>query len=204
MKPNSIYIGDALDLIDKLDLSPKLIIFSPPELSETNMTLVGYKRFLDTIYRKCYDKLDSGILCSISTDRKIGGHIYLKHVDIINAVGKEPNLYKIWCKSLKANLFILNFAHILIWKKNKRINPILPDVFVSPTDKIKGYKTKDTFSSEVVKILIESFTKKNQLVVDPFIGTGKVAKICLETGRKFIGFELKRNNIKLCKEFIRK
>lgn len=42
---------------------------------------------------------------------------------------------------------------------------------------------------EMIEHLIELFSKKGSLVVDPFIGSGTTALACLHTGRDYIGIE---------------
>lgn len=197
MKRNKIYCGDALDLINDLEESPKLIIMSPPDLAETSFDLEEYRVFIDKIYKACYDKLDEhGVLASITTDRKMGGRIYTKHIDIINAIG-EPFNYKIWAKSLKTNLYILNYCHMLFFRKsskitNNKLSEFSPDVWLLELDKVKGYKNKDSFPTELVKRIVVNFTNSGDLVLDPFIGTGKTAVIAKSNNRDYIGFELDR------------
>jgi len=121
MELNKIYEGDSCCLIDELDKTPNLIIMSPPDIAETNYTLDQYKGFLRDIYIKCSEKLDeNGVMVSITTDRKMKGRIYTKHIDIINYTPLNLINYKIWAKSLKANLYILNFSHILCFSKSKK------------------------------------------------------------------------------------
>jgi len=97
-----------------------LIILHPPDLSETDFDMVDYKSFLTDIYTKCLNKLhQNGVLVSINTDRKSKG-IYAKHIDIFNIM-KNAHLtdYKILIKTLKANLFVPTFSHILCYKSQE-------------------------------------------------------------------------------------
>jgi DNA modification methylase len=41
-----------------------------------------------------------------------------------------------------------------------------------------------------MKILIENSTKKNDIVLDPFMGSGSTGVGCVNTGRDFIGIEI--------------
>jgi DNA modification methylase len=195
---NTIYLGDSLKLIDELELNPGLTIMSPPDMSSTNFSLEEYKIFINTIYKKCWNKTN-GTLVSITTDRKINRKVYCKHIDIINSIGLDPNFYKIWCKSLKCNFFILNYCHILVWQKNnsisKQIKEWLPDVFNMKVDRIKKYPMKDSFPSELIEIIINKFTEEGDLVLDPFFGSGKTGLICNKLKRNWIGFEIDKKYI---------
>lgn len=203
MEVNKIYCGDALNLIDEMDIKPNIIIMSPPDLAETNYKLTEYKEFINTIYSKCFSKLDqNGILASITTDRKIDGQVYTKHIDIINAIGHDPYQYKIWVKSNGVNLFILNYAHILFFRKSKKntnnkIKEFYPDVWNIELDKVDGYKNKDSFPSELVRRIILNFSNMGDVVLDPFIGTGKTALLCKQNARNYIGFEIDENNFQI-------
>lgn len=42
----------------------------------------------------------------------------------------------------------------------------------------------------LMKILVENSTQPNDLVLDPFMGSGTTGVACVNTGRKFIGIEL--------------
>jgi len=75
-------------------------------------------------------------------------------------------------------------------------------VWVIERDKIKGYKNKDSFPTELVRRIIINFTNENDLVLDPFIGSGKTGKVASDLNRNFIGFEIDENNIKIANKLI--
>lgn len=202
MKVNNIYCGDALDLIQELDKKPNLIIMSPPDLAETNYSLKEYKNFLSKIYGHAVEKLaKNGVIVSITTDRKMKGKIYTKHMDIINSVNLDLFNYKIWVKSLKANLFILTYCHMLFFRKktckNNKLTEFFPDVWVLESDKVDWYPSKDSFPTELVRRIVLNFTDKDDLVLDPFMGSGKTARVCHDNNRNYIGFDLNPNFVKL-------
>jgi site-specific DNA-methyltransferase (adenine-specific)/modification methylase len=47
-----------------------------------------------------------------------------------------------------------------------------------------------TFPEELVNKIIINFSKKGDVVIDPFMGTGTVATECQKLERDFIGFEI--------------
>lgn len=208
---NKVYQGNSLELLTQLKVSPQLIIASPPDQAETDMTMLEYTEFLHHIYQRCSKVLaEGGVLVSVTTDRKHQGSIYLKHVEIINSIKNELNLfnYKIWAKSLKTNLYILTYCHMLFFCKGKKpmvknmLSDFLPDVWHLTVDKVAGYKTKDTFPSELVRRLVLTFTNSQDLVLDPFCGTGKTLKIAKDHGRNYLGFELEPKYVVLSEKLI--
>ena len=55
---------------------------------------------------------------------------------------------------------------------------------------------------ELVKFLIQLVTKPEQIVADPFMGSGTTALACIETDRNYIGFEIDKNFHKAATERI--
>jgi DNA modification methylase len=65
----------------------------------------------------------------------------------------------------------------------------LPDVWDIPLDKVKGYPNHDAFPTDLVRRVVARYTMSGDLVLDPFIGSGKTAVACLELGRRCVGFD---------------
>ena len=57
-----------------------------------------------------------------------------------------------------------------------------------------------TFPIALSKKVIELFTHKGELVVDPFVGSGTTLVAANDTQRNALGFDLKREYIELCKK----
>lgn len=55
---------------------------------------------------------------------------------------------------------------------------------------------------ELMKILIENSSNKNDIVIDPFMGVGATGVACVNTNRKFIGIELDEKYFNIAKERI--
>jgi len=54
-----------------------------------------------------------------------------------------------------------------------------------------------TFPEELIQKIITNFSKENDIVYDPFIGSGTTAKVAKIYNRKYLGSEI---NIDMCKE----
>lgn len=209
---NKIYQGNSLELIKELEVEPDLIVLSPPDVNETSYNISQYREFLRSIYSDCANKLkSSGIIASITTNTKRDGSIYTKSIDITNILRDQCQLnlfnYKIWAKSLSINLFIQTYAHMLFFEKGRgkiknKNKEFLPDVWVLECEKINGYPSKDAFSLELIKRIIETFTNEGSLILDPFCGSGRSLKIAKQLKRNYIGFEIDAGFIGIAEKFI--
>ena len=73
----------------------------------------------------------------------------------------------------------------------------------------KGYKGLSGFHKywgkkpiEAWRFLIENFTEPSDIVLDPFIGSGLIAKECIDKNRRFIGFDINPISIELTKLYL--
>lgn len=62
----------------------------------------------------------------------------------------------------------------------------------------KVHPTQKAF--EVVKRLIEYHSDPNDLILDPFMGSGTTALACIKLGRKFIGCDIEPKYVKIAEE----
>jgi len=95
------------------------------------------------------------------------------------------------------------------WKKiNKGESTISRDMFLESVIGIWKLKpdtkslTKASFPVELPERCIELLTYKNELVVDPFIGSGSTAIAAIKTNRNFIGCDLSQNYINIANQRI--
>lgn len=54
-------------------------------------------------------------------------------------------------------------------------------------------------SSEELNVIINNFTNPNDLVLDPFAGTGTTIIACLKNQRRCVGIEINEEKFKLIK-----
>ena len=193
-----IYNEDCRETLKKI--SYDYIFTAPPDFEEINLDPKKdkYKDFVDTWTPLLNPSNNLVTICL--TDRKNNGGIYTKHIDIINSM-RENNWYlkehKIWVKSLKINLFRLNFMNILTFaKKPFKIDNVkhIPDVFVD--DKTYRYKNfHNGMSLEVCKQIIDKYTNKDDVVYDCFFVAGTTGLACKELGLNFLGSEIDKKVI---------
>lgn len=145
---------------------------------------------------------------------------------IINKVGLNIAAQTMWADPTKSTLtcwgswqsasapYIYNPYEVVLigykdqWKKqrdknNPGINTISRDDFMVGVGgvwelqpEVRGL-TLANFPVSLPKLCIELLTFKDEIVLDPFMGSGTTAIACLLTDRKYIGFEISENYHKI-------
>lgn len=68
------------------------------------------------------------------------------------------------------------------------------DVIICGTSKVeKGYNHPAMFPPEVPEYLIRMLSKEEDLILDPFIGSGTTGRVAEKLNRKWIGFEINKD-----------
>ena len=97
------------------------------------------------------------------------------------------------------------------WKKKKKgISTISKELFMECASGRWKYNaetkvfTKANFSLDIPYKAIQSLSYKDDIILDPFMGSGTTAIACLETNRKFIGIEISTEYCDIAKNRILK
>ena len=195
----------------KRNLEYDYVFCVPPDYNELGMNPKtdesSYELFLNNLFSQLKPK--KNIITVGITDRKFDRGIVPKHITIIENFKSLKYKYlsqKIWCKSFKANLYRLNYSFIMsfangLYKQNNT-KAFLQDVWEGNVYKHQGYNYAIALS--VVKRCIENFTNPGDTVYDPFMGSGTTAVACKVLGRKYLGSEINKDYIKICKDRIQK
>jgi len=89
-----------------------------------------------------------------------------------------------------------------IIRKGKDIFMDTPGTMIEPDE---GYINHPTPKPKTfIKELMIMFSKEDDIVLDPFIGSGSVAVACKQLKRNYIGFEIDKNYCKLANERLKK
>jgi len=196
-----IHNEDCLDTVKSLS-HIDYVIFSPADISDNMEGITNYEEywsFMRNIFTELIKITD--IVTIIITDRKINSEILQKHseaIKIFKELGWKHKHHKIWVKSYKCNMYVLNYAHIMTFVSKKHKMPKtamnIPDVF--------HYEIQNArhFNIELPKTLIDAYTEKGDLIYDPFIGSGTTAMACVELGRRCIGSEIVKSIYDECLE----
>ena len=75
-----------------------------------------------------------------------------------------------------------------------------PDVWLEPNEKYRGYAYG--MSSQIPSRCIQNYTLENDIVYDPFMGSGTTAIAAIRTNRQYIGSEINVDYVNLCEQRI--
>jgi site-specific DNA-methyltransferase (adenine-specific) len=69
----------------------------------------------------------------------------------------------------------------------------LDDLWEIKRDRSKSSEHSAVYPEQLVRKILINFSKKENIVYDPFLGTGTTAKVCKELSRYYIGSEISKN-----------
>ena len=220
--------GDCLEIMKDIpDGSIDLIVTDPPyKLTSrgSSGTMGGYwreekakkgiifdnnsiscKEYLPQFYRILKDKSILYLMCNNTNLQEM--------INVATKSGFKFVKSLIWEKGNKiCGRYYMNcFEYILLFRKggDRPINNCgTPDILKVPIKKQKDSNGKNLHNTEkpveLMKILIENSSNKNDIVMDPFMGIGSTGIASKESNRKFIGIELDEKYFEIAKERIEK
>ena len=158
------------------------------------------------------------IILATSSVVEIG---FLMRGEIIWDKGSSVGSSTAWGSWLSASNPTLRDVHeyILVFSKgqfkrqqNGKVSTIKRDDFLKLTKSVWQFPTESAsrvghpapFPVELPRRLIELYTFKGDLILDPFMGSGTTALAALETGRHYIGYELDQKYAHLAQNRIQK
>lgn len=107
---------------------------------------------------------------------------------------------------VKSPIGYTKFMSCFIFKKGKpKIIRFNKDIFIDTPGKMvepdEGYIDHPTPKPKhFIREILKMFSKDNDLILDPFMGSGSTAVACLQLNRRFIGFEIEEKYCKIAHE----
>ena len=205
----NLYIEDCLKTLER-GLDYDYVVTSPPDFDElkknTKDTKFSYSKFLKTFAELLNPKGNFVSICI--SDRKSNGQVISKHsmvIDVFKSLKYTLHTHKIWVKSINTDMFRMSYQHILTFSRNKQgrklISDFRPDIFVINQSKWNNYSYG--MPVRIIELLVNNYTDKNDIVYDPFMGSGTTAVACIKNNRQWIGSEISKEYAKESKERIK-
>ena len=205
----NLYIEDCLKTLER-GLDYDYVVTSPPDFDElkknTKDTKFSYSKFLKTFAELLNPKGNFVSICI--SDRKSNGQVISKHsmvIDVFKSLKYTLHTHKIWVKSINTDMFRMSYQHILTFSRNKQgrklISDFRPDIFVINQSKWNNYSYG--MPVRIIELLVNNYTDKNDIVYDPFMGSGTTAVACIRNNRQWIGSEISKEYAKESSERIK-
>lgn len=195
-----------------MDVPPQsvhLVVTSPPDVSETSYTQWSqlFELYRTAMERCVHTLRNDGVVSIIVTDRKWRGAIVAKHhrlASLLDEMGLDLFLHKILVRNFGINMFRLGFSHVLCFRRKDQLRSrksirrqppaeFRRDVWGPFTGAAHVPKTRNSFPPQAVRLLVQAFTRRKDLVLDPFCGSGTTQRVALGMGRRSVGFETNPN-----------
>ena len=207
--------GDCLELMKDIpDKSIDIAFTSPPYNRKRNDKYKNYNDVIEDYY---------GFLCNFTDEiiRITKGYVF---VNLQKNYYNKKDVFKYIGK------YAQKIVEIIIWEKTnpmpasgKNITNAYEMFMVLSDTPLKSNTTytKNTITSsvnsdttlkehravmkqEISDYFIEKFTNENDIIIDPFMGTGTTGVSCKKYNRSFIGIELDEKYFEIAKERIEK
>ena len=191
---DKVICGDCLEVMKDIpDNSVDLVLTDPPYnykqdfgVCKDSWTQEEYELFLNDIIKQCHCITKKEIVMFCGT-----GNLYRY---------PEPSMIMMWYKpnaSHRAGRVIHNkFEPILVYSAQHNI---FCDV-ITCMAKTKNLVHPTEKPISIISKLLNDFTKPNDIVLDPFLGSGTTAVACKQLNRHFIGIEINPDYCKIAKE----
>lgn len=198
---NNIIQGDCLEVLKTTPVSSVDIVFADPPYNvkkdygvyQDDLSEDEYKKWMKNIIKESRRIAKSGILFYVGS--KLTKLFYElipdAHLIIVHkrAVGVIQNNYFLQYHSLFSTV-----------KPIKKTKDLWDDIRLPGEGyffREERFDTPGLTSQALIYKIVDSFTKPNDIILDPFIGTGATAVVAKNTGRNFIGIELNPKYIEL-------
>lgn len=215
MKVNKIYHGDCLDLIKGVEKdSIDLAFFDPPfKLNQKYSTSIDSDNLLAVssivaIAPELRRVVKQGRFCCVIYDNRIlplvmsafrnAGWKYLRAITLYRKTGNAGIVHGWMSTSDLILLFQNGEGKEMYYGKCKH------DVYVKSKLETEGFNHPAQKPLDVCLDIIQRLTTTDELVLDPYIGSGTTAVACKLLGRNFIGFDLNEDYVKVAEKRIAK
>ena len=201
---NEYYLGDSLPKMKEMsDKSVDLIFTSLPDLSQTdfNNDVNKYQEWQTSVMSEFVRLIkDTGFIVISQTDRKVNGFITPNHITYINGIIKSDPTIKIKDEKIvvrnevgKKDMYHFTYQYLTTFTRKgtfKRGGEILKDIYIDNQVKCPPKTNQYCWSNEFCSLIISTFTKENDFVLDPFAAAGPVLYAAQQLNRRYWGAEI--------------
>ncbi len=112
----------------------------------------------------------------------------------------------LWCSKSKNSKYHFHYHSMKIFNDDKQMTSIWELQICSGKERIKSKDNKTAHPTQkplsLLNRILLSSTKKGEIVLDPFLGTGTTGVMCKKLGRKFVGIDKEEEYLDISKDRI--
>lgn len=158
---------------------------------------INFEDWIPEVYRVLKDDSHCYFMCNDRNLRELLNVCYKSGFKLLNIL--------VWAKSKHSpnRYYLKNCEFITFLRKGKAKN--INNMGTKQLIKIDNVENKVHPSEkplELIKILIANSSDKNDVILDPFMGSGTTGVACIKTNRSFIGIEVDENYFNIAKKRI--
>ena len=168
-----------------------------------------YMNLYQNVYLLHSDCLaEDGILLVLQTNAYRDGKVYNRYRKLARLLEHNYDIIdeKVWQRR-KADFFQVPFSHVFICRPSSHKKPTRKTLNKNP-EYFRGIwkyphpkgGAHNAYPEGLCRMIVETFTKPGDRIVDPFAGTGKILAVAAELGRKAVGYEIDHEMIPILKQ----
>lgn len=218
----TLILGDCLEEMKKIpDKSVDLVITDPPYILDCSLGGGFYKnqkkKHLDRIDKSFGSNFNPNNFLEVVKAKSKNGylvwmsqkqlHLYLNFIENTKFKWDLMFWHKINCCPNHYNHLLVDTEYCIrfyesgAYFNNKLEYTDYHKYFLERLQAIKGHPTPKPLS--IIKKQIKLYSKENDIILDPFMGSGTTGMACKELGRKFIGIEINEKYYKIAEQRIK-
>jgi len=203
-KLGKLYCGDCLEIMRKISIDNNYVVITDPPFNagknfeNDNLVSIDFKAFCDSLTLLLHRLSPCNILVEVGKNDSFMRDCLNRYFDYRYSICLN------YTNSMRnGSVGYSNFGLVLWFSRNGKCFSRYKDRIDSNLN-----NTKQEFNHPSPKeithyrYLVEMFSTKKHIVVDPFLGSGTTAIACEQTGRKWIGIELDEKYCEIAKQRI--
>ena len=203
-----VCLGDS-SCLPRLSESVQLVACSPPFFNpdsrrqrmraNTSDAQVYLRRFRSVMEAATASLSEDGIVCLIKTDVWAHGKLLQLGRQLLDDMERlRFQLFQelIWVRRSYYSPYGPSYSHVFILCRRKHPSRRAPQDVLQ----YRNQAASSTVSAELFRFLIDEFSSANDLVLNPYLGSGSFIEAACAAGRRSIGIEIDRVAYRRAKE----